>query len=40
VDEVLYGMPFADERYAHEVLDYLKELIACITSGDETEDFR
>lgn len=40
VEEVLYGMPFADERYEHEVMAYLKEMIACITTGDEEDDYQ
>ena len=38
MEEALYGMPFADDRYEDEVKEYLTDLIDCITTGNEKYD--
>jgi hypothetical protein len=40
VQEALYGLPFADQRYEEEIREYLQDLLENITTGDEDHDYQ
>ena len=40
IDDVMQGLRYEDDTVDNEMREYLNQIIACITTGDEVEDFK
>ena len=40
MEQVLYGLPFADENKMDEIRELMSEILALITTGDEDSDMK